>query len=93
MLLCVLPALTHSTDPFRKKKKKRWSLNLEPLFLHRYETTKLLESAALIVPLCSSHPVLLQSGQRLVDAVHEFVDVFKVFGHLGRQHHVDDGLS
>lgn len=41
----------------------------------------------------SSHPVLLQRGQRLVDAVDELVDVLKVFCHLCGEHHVYDGLT
>lgn len=40
----------------------------------------------------SAHPVLLQSGQRLVDAVDKLVDVFKVLGHLCCEHHINDGL-
>lgn len=41
----------------------------------------------------SSHPVLLQGSQRLVDAVDKFVDMFKVLGHLGGKHHVNDCLA
>lgn len=39
------------------------------------------------------HPVLLQSGQWLVDAVDKFVDMFKVLGHLCCEHHINDSLS
>lgn len=38
------------------------------------------------------YPILLQGCQGLIDAVDELVDVLKVFGHLGGQDHVNDGL-
>lgn len=40
-----------------------------------------------------AHPVLLQSRQRFIDAVDKFVDMFKVFGHLSCENHVNDCLS
>lgn len=44
------------------------------------------------VRVCVSHPIFLQGSKRFVDAVDEFVDVFKVFGHFSGENHVDDGL-
>lgn len=46
-----------------------------------------------VVVFFKSHPVLLESSQWLVDAVDKFVDVFKVFGHLSGEHHINDSLS
>lgn len=46
-----------------------------------------------LLQLFPAHPILLQSGQWLVDAVDKLVDMFKVLGHLCGEHHVNDGLS
>lgn len=40
-----------------------------------------------------AHRVLLQSRQWFIDAVDKFVDMFKVFGHLSCENHVNDCLS
>lgn len=42
--------------------------------------------------MCVSHPTLLQSSQRFIDAIDKFVYVFKVFCHLSGENHVDNSL-
>lgn len=57
------------------------------------ETSNFPSQQHFLLFVFKAHPILLQSGQWLVDAVDKLVDMFKVLGHLCCENHINDSLS